>query len=49
MCSLAPLPTTPPRRDGGGTVYALDFGPTFACLEAFGVALAAFKHKTSLT
>ena len=34
--------------DGAG-VYSLDFGPAFSCLEAFGVALAAFKHRTSLT
>ena len=34
---------------GGGGIYSLDYGPALSCLEAFGVALAAFKHRPSLT
>ena len=37
------------RGGGGAGTYSLDFGPALACLEAFGVALAAFKHRPSLT
>ena len=34
---------------GGAGIYSLDYGPALSCLEAFGVALAAFKHRPSLT
>lgn len=39
-----------PLSGGGGAgIYSLDYGPALSCLEAFGVALAAFKHRPSLT
>ena len=39
-----------PLSGGGGAgIYSLDFGLALSCLEAFGVALAAFKHRPSLT
>ncbi len=39
-----------PLSGGGGAgIYSLDYGPALSRLEAFGVALAAFKHRPSLT
>ena len=35
------------RGGGGAGIYSLDFGPALSCLEAFGAALAAFKHRPS--
>ena len=42
-------PLSSAASGSGAGIYSLDYGPALSCLEAFGVALAAFKHRPSLT